>query len=269
MRTRALLLSFAVAVIVAAPCRAALAQGLPAFIFRPSYGDESPTIGGVRLSGEEVRGKEGAWAAGVAIWAAAHDKTSFSMTSMRLGGGTFGTEGAIAADIGLGTRFDLTKEMGPYIRGGLRGHYIGSERLVLSLIEVPTGSFGFQYLSNEDPKLPLLVEVGGRGGFAAAGRFNVDDARRVVRPALEVGMHASIGVGPVHFEGDYSYLHPHGQPSSPIEVLGAAVCVRIVSFGACIDGQQFASETILPDTTTRRERVVQLGLLLGLWLGKD
>lgn len=268
MSSRPLLFSLLVSLAATAASTAATAQGLPAFIFRPSYGEESPTVGGLRVGAEDVRGQPGGYSGGVAIWAAAHDSSSFAMNALRLGGGSFGTDGAIEADIALGARIDVTPEMGPYLRGGLRGHYIGSERLVLSVIEAPTGSIGYQYLQ-KDPKLPLLFEAGGRGGFAAAGRFNVDEARRVLRPALEVGAHASIGVGPIHFEGDYSYLHPHGQPSAPVEVLYGALCMRIVSFGACLDARQHATETTLSDGTTRRDRVLQLGLLLGLWLGKD
>lgn len=267
---RSFLVSLSLVLAAMCACTSASAQQvLPGFIFRPSYGEESPTIAGVRFGGEDIRNGDGSYGAGFEIWAAAHDPTSFAMNTFRLGGGSFGTEGAISADIALGGRIDITPEMGPYVRGGIRGHYIGSERLVLSLIEAPTGSVGYQYLSHTDPDLPLLFEAGGRGGFAAAGRFNVDDARRVIRPALEVGGHASVGVGPVHFEGDYSYLLPHGQPSSPIEVLYGAVCVRVVFLGACVDAQQQAGETLLPGSTTRRERVIQLGLLLGFWLGKD
>jgi hypothetical protein len=271
IRARLLLSSLAFVTASVATTHAARADTdvLPGFIFRPGYGEESPTIGGVRAGGEDVRGEAGSYGAGVAIWAAAHDTTSFARNSLRLGGGTFGTEGAFETDMGLGGRLDITREMGPYVRGGLRGHYIGSDRLVLSLIEAPTATTGFQYLSHEDKDLPLLFEAGGRAGFAAGGRFIVEDARRVIRPALEAGVHASVGVGPVHFEGDYSYLHEHGAPSSPIEVLYGAVCVRVFSFGACVDGQQHAAEAILPDGTTRRERVVQLGLILGFWLGKD
>jgi hypothetical protein len=259
-------LGLALALALVAP--RASAQILPAWLLRPTVAEQTPNLLGARGGLEAIRGDATYFGAAVSTWQAGHDKTGLFMSSARIGGGS-GIEGALAGDFAIGTRVDVAEDHGPFLRGGVRGFLEGSDRLTASFIEVPTAYAGYQYLSSSDTDTPLLFELGGRAGFGAAGRFVVPGARRVIRPALETGAHASVGVGPAHLELDYSRVGPNGDPRSAFETATGALCGHVDWFGACVEAEIHWAEAAtegVPGDASRRARAILGGFTLGVWL---
>lgn len=230
------------------------------------YSKESPSILALRGGYEHTKADEGAGAA-ITLWHASYDKDSRYVGLARLGYSHPGVDGAILGDYGFGSRLDPGgKTNGFVFRGGIRGHYFGTERFVFSWLSLPRGQVGYQ-VKIDDADLPILFEIVGSAGLSALGRFNVDDTRRVLRPSAEGGGHVALGIGPFRIEGSYAYIAPHGPPRSPLHVFDATTCVHIKPIGICGDFRAFDGDAL--DTTTlapRRVPVIQTGLFVGLWL---
>lgn len=231
----------------------------------PSSGLEAPDILALRTGFEDVRDRGQSTTVGFEVWQAAYGPTARTTGLARIGGGEDGADGVFAADLAFGDRADLGEHHGPFLRGGVRGHYFGSFRLMSSLLEVPQVQLGYQFKKN-DRDLPLLFELGGRGGFVLAGRTITSGSRADIGLSADVGGHAAVGVGPVRLEAGYMrvFKKSFGDPS--LEVFDATACGHYKVIGGCIDTRVFAGQGFDSAGQAVRELVVQAGFFFGLWV---
>jgi hypothetical protein len=197
--------------------------------------------------------------ASLSLWQAAYDPTIRTVGGYRLGFQDSGVSGLAREDIAIGRRFDLDSTHGIIARGGGRVHLMGDDQVLFTFIELPQAQLGYQV--KVPGATPILFELTGRGGFAAAGRYNVGNGRRTIGPSPEAGANLGVGVGPVHLEGSYSQILPHGKGRGLFHVLDGTTCVHVKPLGVCADASLYSAET---DAGTKG--VLQLGLSVGVWL---
>ncbi|MBX3186820.1 MAG: hypothetical protein KF819_07390 [Labilithrix sp.] len=226
---------------------------------------ESPSILALR-GGYEHTTADDAMGVSLALWSATYDRDSRYVAHARLGYSAPGIDGALAGDYAFGGRLDPGGNTNGFIvRGGVRGHYFGTERFVFSWLSFPRAQLGYQ-IKIDDRDLPILFEIAGSAGVSLLGRFNVDDTRRVLRPSAEGGGHAALGIGPFRIEGSYALVAPHGPPRTPIHVVDGATCVHVAPVGICADVRSFRGEALDPSLAPKSVSVIQAGLLFGFWL---
>jgi hypothetical protein len=228
-------------------------------------GLDAPDILALRTGIEDVRDRGQSTSAGFEIWEAAYGPTARMAGLARIGGGEDGADGAFAADLAFGDRADLGDHHGPFLRGGARGHYFGSFRLMSSFLEVPQVQLGYQYKKN-DRDLPLLFELGGRSGFVVAGRTLTAGSRADIGLSADVGGHAAVGIGPVRLEAGYMRVFEKSLGEPSLEVFDGTACGHYKVIGGCVDARVFAGQGFDPAGQPVRELVVQAGFFFGLWI---
>lgn len=255
---------------VATVTPAAHAEDLVPWRFGAKASNQSPDILALRLGGTKVEGASDSAFVGAQLWQAGYSPATRTIILGRLGGGTAGAEGALAVDFAFGGRAEIGEkdEQGFFLRAGMRGHYIANDTFIFSLLEVPQAQTGFQLLvAGRGNETPLLFEVGVRGSFAGVGRFIVDDARRVIRPAAAGGGHVAFGYGLARLEASYTQVFPNGEPTDVLQMIEGTGCVHIDIVGICTDAR-WISGRALPGAgrPSEEQSVLQLGLFGGLWL---
>ena len=83
-----------------------------------------------------------------------------------IGGGGAGFEGELGGSLTLGIRAPVGRRHGPFIRAGIAGHLLGNDLFYSSLLELPRGEMGYQYMSGI-----TVLEAAVTTGFAIDGRY--------------------------------------------------------------------------------------------------
>jgi len=88
-----------------------------------------------------------------------------------IGGGSAGFDGGLGALLTFGPRIPVAPNHGPFIRVGGRGYLQGNGALYSSLLELPRGELGWQYIRGW-----TVLEAGASYGAVLTGRFRPGDA---------------------------------------------------------------------------------------------
>jgi len=115
----------------------------------------SLSISGIRgsFTNVAVAGRRGDSAISVALAGAvdidALDGTTHGAMYFVLGGGQAGFEGARAGTVDFGYRLPVAEDHGPFGRIGFDGRLQGNDLYYFSILELPRGSVGYQYLKGK------------------------------------------------------------------------------------------------------------------------
>jgi hypothetical protein len=179
----------------------------------------------------------------------------------RLGGGTGGLEGEIAALLRGGLRVPLAPWHGPILRGGVRLRIGGNNVIYHSQLELPHAQLGYQILTER-----TLLEVAAHGGPTLAGHF---EAVRAERPlGLRPGLGAELALHHRPFRFDVSWLRwwprTYGPAQGPLDRIEATTCLSAWKVGLCQELRVFVGE--LATVSGRRftdARAIQTSVTLG------
>lgn len=83
-----------------------------------------------------------------------------------LGGGGSGFEGELGGSLTFGIRAPVGLRHGPFVRAGIAGHLLGNDLFYSSLLELPRGEIGYQYMSGI-----TVLEAAATTGLAIDGRY--------------------------------------------------------------------------------------------------
>jgi hypothetical protein len=196
----------------------------------------------LRLSAASVRGPGGSdRSLGLALAGAPEMFMTAARSSTRfgahyvIGGGSGGFEGAIGASFTTGVRLQAGAHHGPFARVGAAGHLGGNDLFYHSLLSLPIGEVGYQYL-NADAK--LLFEIGARGGPSLTGRLNVfDEGHRALGGAFLASGYVRVSAPHVHARLDASRIFElRTGDRSPVDLARADACVTADGLALCVDG---------------------------------
>ena len=183
------------------------------------------------------------------------------MVAAALGGGTAGTDGSASASAGFGWRASPTPTRGAFVRAGVSGLLVGSDRSSLSILEPLQLKTGLQVLESE-----LLVEAGLSLGFVAAGRFAAASGTGdALARSGELGSFFTAHFGELWFTTSFlvlpSWLTPDGVS---LGVARISACGKITSVTVC--GDLLYANGTSQDRRGRGERpsVLHSGVTVGL-----
>ena len=228
----------------------------------------SLSISGIRgsFTNVAVAGRRGDSAIGVALAGAvdtyALDGTTHGAMYFVLGGGQAGFEGALAGTVDFGYRLPIAEDHGPFGRIGFDGRLQGNDLYYFSILELPRGSVGYQYLKGK-----TVVELGARGGAVLAGLYDpADDGRRKLN-GFEWGAFAAAQAE--FFRLDVSAMRIEARKTlngTPVDVGRASLCGVKGKAGACFDAMLFRGDADMRanDGEIQSTTTAYLGLTLGI-----
>ncbi|RYE86769.1 MAG: hypothetical protein EOO75_15320 [Myxococcales bacterium] len=160
--------------------------------------------------------------------------TARSSHLLAIGGGNQGFEGALDLSSAGGVRLPVGENHGPFARLGMRGWLWGNQLLYSSLLEIPQGQVGYQYIEGE-----TVVEVGANAGPVLIGRYNAgDDARFKLGNSLEYGGYLTVHIPHVHLRGSIMRIDPGKNDARPsVDMARASLCFWPAGLAVCADGQ--------------------------------
>ncbi|MBK7395310.1 MAG: hypothetical protein IPJ34_03160 [Myxococcales bacterium] len=155
--------------------------------------------------------------------------TTFHASQLVLGGGSIGLDGVAQGGFGIGFRVPIAENHGPFLRAAVAGAIRGNDSYYFSLIDVPQGQLGYQYLRG-----PISFDVAATLGWALDGRASVGGAPRNRIRGLERGLMATIAM---------RYFEAHGRlfrldlrdDARTMDVGQASVCANAAAFALCGD----------------------------------
>lgn len=162
--------------------------------------------------------------------------TSRTRGGWRLGGGSAGLEGELAAQLSAGYRLPLAEHHGPFVRVGGSAELLGNDRFYWSRISLPEAHGGYQWLADDSH-----LELHALSGWYLAGHFHlVRQAFRDITRARSLGARLALGIGSMHAEVTYLRLtHGSHAPKAPISTLDALACVVFGAPVLCAEVRYF------------------------------
>lgn len=182
-----------------------------------------------------------------------------------VGGGGSGFEGELGGSLTVGVRAPVAKRHGPFVRGGVSGHLLGNDLFYASLIELPRGEIGYQYLRGVN-----VVEVAATMGYAIDGRYGQRNLTPLpYSPLLPLSGFA--------WGGYVAAQVPHLRLGVGVEVVPeqdglkgqvytgtANACAFGFIFALCFDVRTMSEDGLGAFTSSSRLRTFYGGLTLGL-----
>ena len=177
---------------------------------------------------------------------------------LELGGNDRGFHGGVSFEAAGGYRFHVTETQGPFVRAGVDAVLRGDALVYQSLLELPQGHAGYQYLAGD-----TLLEVAGHTGLSLLGRSNTGDhASRSLDQSFEAGAMATARTGPLLAIAGWSHFLARGAGAA-VDWLDFALCARAKRFAVCTDARFVVGDVHLSSGTTASSTVSQVGLTVG------
>ncbi len=146
-----------------------------------------------------------------------------------IGGGSAGFDGSLGALLTFGVRAPVAENHGPFVRAGARGHLMGNQAFYSSLIELPRGELGWQYIRGW-----TVLELGGSYGAVLTGRFRPGDVdARILGSGLAPGLYTAVQL-PVLRVGAAVARIP-SRDGTKVDTADAHACVIAYPIGLCGD----------------------------------
>jgi len=181
--------------------------------------------------------------------------------SLAIGGGSAGFEGELGATFAWGFRLPTTPNQGFVVRAGGLGLLRGNDLFYTSLLEIPRGELGYQYLRGR-----WLIEGGFTTGPVLTGRFRAGDAEaRALGAGFEVGAYIAAENESVRLAGRFLRVPDRDGPQSYVRMLDATACAFVRPLALCTDvsfarGDVFTVAEPLGETRS----VYSAGILIGV-----
>jgi hypothetical protein len=174
-----------------------------------------------------------------------------------IGGGSAGFEGGLGAELAVGLRLPFEKSHGPLARIGIEGFLMGNQSFYSSMLELPKGEFGYQFLDRS-----MLFEAAVTAGPVLAGRFNVEGApKHPLGGLFQVGGHFAFGARPVHLELGARRLGFGESGQRDLDEVSTSICGLPSVFTVCADARYLAD---VVGEEAPGARVAYLGVRLGV-----
>src|SRR5262249_52918725 len=184
-----------------------------------------------------------------------------------LGGGGGGFEGALGGSLAGGIRLPVTPHGGFVLRAGMEGYLLGNDYLYASMLELPQGQFGYQFMNGR-----RLFEVGGKLGAVLTGRYRDPqaDLTRKLNSAVEWGSYASLHFTPVRLDAAFTRIEARrNEPNTPLDIVSGSVCGLARWVAVCIDGRFERGDLALADGTGKSFQSTYAGLTIGAGYRRD
>jgi hypothetical protein len=184
-----------------------------------------------------------------------------------LGGGGAGFEGAIGGSIAGGLRVPFDDRQGLVVRIGFEGYVMGNKDLYASMLELPQGQLGYQYLAGR-----TLFEIGAKTGAVLTGRYRdpLADETRKMGPSIEGGAYGSIHFSPVRLDGSFTRVAVHNDDlGTPIDVATGAVCGLGRWFAVCADGRLEKGDVFASNGVASKFQSTYGGVMIGFGWRRD
>lgn len=214
MSHRALVIAFVLALPLSAGAQEKQAGAIDARVTTVTGHDTKQGWAGLRVAITRVAGENGTSLQFAGRGEELKTRGVFSSHGAHMfgiGGGTAGFDGGLGVLLTFGPRIPIAPHHGPFVRAGLRGHLLGNRALYSSLLELPRGELGYQFIRGW-----TVLEVGASYGAVLTGRYRAGDANTLM-----------LGTG--FAPGGYIALQ------LPVLRVGASVARLPVRDGATID----------------------------------
>jgi len=154
-----------------------------------------------------------------------------------LGGGGGQVDGLFNGGVDVGARYAPGGSHGPFLRLGLGGSVVGSEKLHRSYFELPRAQLGWQILTDR-----YLVEIAARGSVALTGRYQAGAAlARSYGARMTWGGAVLFQWSPFRLEG--AYMRTEGGSVGVLDEINVGGCVSpFEPIVACMNGSYLRTD---------------------------
>lgn len=171
--------------------------------------------------------------------------STFHSTLGVIGGGGAGFEGALQGNFGFGARLPAGQYHGPIARAAFFGSLRGNDAYYFSLIDVPQGQLGWQYLRGR-----WTFELAGTAGWAIDGRTRAGELASAHLNGLERGAYLSASTPNLQISGRFMRIDTiSNNPDS--DIAQGSVCANALAFALC--GDVSWQRTAAPNTNLQAD----------------
>lgn len=167
-------------------------------------------------------------------------------------------QGTLATALMGGWRFDVGKNHGPFVRGGMDLRFIGNDILYRSLWELPRVDAGWQYVVGKQTAFDVALST----GLGLLGRHDLGAAERILDISWVSGATGSIIFGPLRLLTTWTHIIPQGA-GGHVDWLDGAVCGSLKGIAVCSRVAYQIGDVINRSNVVAPAHATEVGITLG------